>query len=70
VKLSNLLEALKPVRDGRSEVRDPDIDIGSIHYRAQEVKPGGLFVAVAGHVADGHDFIDEALARGASAIVA
>jgi len=71
VKLSNLLEALKPVvRDGRSEVRDPDIDIGSIHYRAQEVKPGGLFVAVPGHVADGHDFIDEALARGASAIVA
>ena len=47
----------------------PDPEIGSIHYRAQDVEPGGLFVAIKGLVADGHDFIDEALARGASAIV-
>ncbi|MCG2829723.1 MAG: UDP-N-acetylmuramoyl-L-alanyl-D-glutamate--2,6-diaminopimelate ligase [Desulfobacteraceae bacterium] len=47
----------------------PDYEIGSIHYRAQEVKPNGLFVAVKGFKADGHDFIDEALARGASIIV-
>ncbi|MBU4414933.1 MAG: UDP-N-acetylmuramoyl-L-alanyl-D-glutamate--2,6-diaminopimelate ligase, partial [Proteobacteria bacterium] len=47
----------------------PDYEIGSIHYRAQEVKRNGLFVAVNGFKADGHDFIDEALTRGASAIV-
>ena len=47
----------------------PDYEIGSIHYRAQEVKHNGLFVAVKGFKADGHDFIDEALIRGASAIV-
>ena len=47
----------------------PDYEIGSIHYRAQEVKHNGLFVAVKGFKADGHDFIDEALTRGASAIV-
>ncbi len=47
----------------------PDPEIGSIHYRAQDVQPGGLFVAIPGLVADGHDFIHEALARGASAIV-
>jgi len=47
----------------------PDPEIGSIHYRAQDVQPGGLFVAIPGLVADGHDFINEALARGASAIV-
>jgi len=46
-----------------------DPEIGSIHYRAQDVEPGGLFVAIQGLSADGHDFIDEALARGASAIV-
>ncbi len=46
-----------------------DLEIGSIHYRAQDVKPGGMFVAIHGFLADGHDFIDEALARGASAIV-
>lgn len=47
----------------------PDPEIGSIHYRAQDVMPGGLFVAVEGLAADGHDFIDEALTRGASAII-
>jgi MurE/MurF fusion protein len=47
----------------------PDPEISSIHYRAQEVQPGGLFVAIKGTVADGHDFIHEAINRGASAIV-
>jgi MurE/MurF fusion protein len=47
----------------------PDPEIGSIHYRAQDVQPGGLFVAIKGLTADGHDFIDEALTRGASAVV-
>ncbi|UCD32958.1 MAG: UDP-N-acetylmuramoyl-L-alanyl-D-glutamate--2,6-diaminopimelate ligase, partial [Desulfobacterales bacterium] len=47
----------------------PDPEIVSIHYRSQDVKPGGLFVAIQGLAADGHDFIDEALNRGASAVV-
>ena len=47
----------------------PDPEIGSIHYRAQDVQPGGVFIAIKGLVADGHDFIDEAIKRGASAIV-
>jgi UDP-N-acetylmuramoyl-L-alanyl-D-glutamate--2,6-diaminopimelate ligase/murE/murF fusion protein len=46
-----------------------DPDIGSIHYKAQDVKPSGLFVAIPGHRADGHDFIDMAIDKGASAIV-
>jgi murE/murF fusion protein len=46
-----------------------DPEIGSVHYRAQDVQPGGLFVAIKGLAADGHDFIDEAQARGASVIV-
>ena len=40
----------------------PDPEISSVHYRAQDVKPGGMFVAIKGIAADGHDFIDEALA--------
>jgi UDP-N-acetylmuramoyl-L-alanyl-D-glutamate--2,6-diaminopimelate ligase len=46
------------------------VDIKSIHYRAQDIKPGGLFVAIPGHAVDGHDYIDEALDRGASVILA
>ena len=40
-----------------------DPEIASIHYRAQEVQPGGLFVAIPGMVADGHDYVDIHLAR-------
>ncbi|CAB1064657.1 UDP-N-acetylmuramoyl-dipeptide--2,6-diaminopimelate ligase (EC [Olavius sp. associated proteobacterium Delta 1] len=47
----------------------PDISINSIHYRAQEVRPAGLFVAIEGQTADGHDYIDQALENGAVAIV-
>ncbi|MBW2620222.1 MAG: UDP-N-acetylmuramoyl-L-alanyl-D-glutamate--2,6-diaminopimelate ligase [Deltaproteobacteria bacterium] len=75
MKLSNLLKTITPVSfygtdpDAGQFSLSPDPEIGSIHYRAQDVKPGGLFVAIKGFAADGHDFIDEALARGASAIV-
>ena len=47
----------------------PDPEFGSIHHRAQDVRPGGLFVAIEGLAADGHDFIDEAIKRGACAVV-
>ncbi len=50
-------------------VLSPDPEIISIHYRAQDVEPGGLFVAIPGLVADGHEFIDEALTRGASVLI-
>ncbi len=46
------------------------IDITSINSRAQEVEPGGLFLAVKGYSADGHDYIDQAIANGAIAVIA
>jgi len=73
MKLSRLIEGLtdpggQPL--GGHDGIEPDREIGSIHYRAQDVRPGGLFVAIPGLVADGHDFIGTALSRGAAAIVA
>ncbi|MBI9084806.1 MAG: UDP-N-acetylmuramoyl-L-alanyl-D-glutamate--2,6-diaminopimelate ligase [Desulfobacterales bacterium] len=64
MKLSQLLNAIDAVPPNRC-----DPEIGSIHYHAQQVQPQGLFVAVCGLAADGHDFIDQALDRGAAAIV-
>jgi UDP-N-acetylmuramoyl-L-alanyl-D-glutamate--2,6-diaminopimelate ligase/murE/murF fusion protein len=70
VKLSDLIKAVTPVSIDRREVGDrTDPQIGSIHYRAQDVQPGGLFFAIAGLAADGHDFIDAAIKRGAVAVV-
>jgi UDP-N-acetylmuramoyl-L-alanyl-D-glutamate--2,6-diaminopimelate ligase len=76
VKLSTLLAAVAEtgdtglngaVRQDGSEGLDPDI--GSLHYRSREVLPGGLFVAIPGHSVDGHDFIEDALVRGAAAVI-
>ncbi len=47
----------------------PDADIEGLAYDSRRVGPGYLFVAVRGYKLDGHDFIGDALARGASALV-
>jgi len=67
MKLSELIKTVPIRRISGADGRYPEI--GSIHYRAQDVRPGGLFVAIPGHSADGHDFIDLALSRGAAAVM-
>ncbi|NVM23252.1 MAG: UDP-N-acetylmuramoyl-L-alanyl-D-glutamate--2,6-diaminopimelate ligase, partial [Desulfobacterales bacterium] len=44
--------------------------INSVHYDSRAVRPGGLFVAVKGLKSDGYAYIDEAVERGAVAVVA
>jgi len=68
VKLSHLIHAGASVPTP-SEGLQTDPDIRAIHYRSQEVQPGGLFVAIPGLTADGHKFVDEAVSRGAVAAV-
>lgn len=64
MKLSDLIKDNPAISASVAETA-----IRSIHYRAQDVQPNGVFVAVKGFAADGHDFIAEAAARGAAAIV-
>ena len=45
------------------------IDIGGITSDSRKVKPGDLFVALSGSKADGISFIDDAVSRGAAAVV-
>jgi len=72
LKLSELIAEL-PLRvapalnPGGSRV-DPQVE--SLHIRAQNMQPGGLFIAIRGFAADGHDFVQTALERGAVAVVA
>ena len=81
MKLSTLLSQTKVLNVGPTDAdgkaapaggdflsgRDPEVN--SIHYRSDEVRPGGLFVAVSGFSVDGHDFIDEAIENGAAVIL-
>jgi UDP-N-acetylmuramoyl-L-alanyl-D-glutamate--2,6-diaminopimelate ligase len=47
----------------------PDRRITSLCYDSREASPGSLFVAIRGNVVDGHGFIEQAIERGAIAIV-
>lgn len=47
--------------------RDPDITL--VTEDSRKVRPGAMFVAVIGTARDGHDFVRDALDRGAAAVV-
>lgn len=79
MKLSLLLKALTPGEIVRPAAVDKsqrgpvysndDPEIHSLHYRDHDVGPAGLFVAIPGLKADGHDYINSALDRGAAAVL-
>jgi len=65
MKLETLLQSIEAL-----EVEGPrDIEIEGIAYDSRRVVPGGLFVAVRGHRADGAQYVTEALSNGAVAVV-
>lgn len=48
---------------------DLDQEVGGLCYDSRRVGPGRIFFAIPGEKADGHDFIAEAVRRGAAAVV-
>jgi UDP-N-acetylmuramoyl-tripeptide--D-alanyl-D-alanine ligase len=48
---------------------DPASEVGSYHTDSRSVAPGGLFFALRGAEMDGHEFVQDAAARGAVAAV-
>ncbi|MRH42162.1 UDP-N-acetylmuramoyl-L-alanyl-D-glutamate--2,6-diaminopimelate ligase [Aquibacillus halophilus] len=46
-----------------------DIEITGIEMDSRKVKRGNLFVCIAGFTVDGHDYVNDAIERGASAII-
>ena len=61
-----LLELLENVP---YELIGDDVLIEDITYDSRLVRPGSLFIAVKGFKVDGHDFVMEAVAKGAAAVV-
>ena len=66
MQLKTLLASL-PVRE---IVGPTDRAVESIAYDSRRVQRNGLFVALRGEKSDGHDFIGQAIDKGASVIVA
>ena len=48
---------------------DSDVEIKSVEINSKNCKEGDIFVCVSGATADRHDFIDDAISNGASAVV-
>lgn len=65
MKLKDILAEV-PHRGVKDEA-DPEIT--AVTYDSRQVKPGSLFVAIRGLRLDGHDYLADALARGAAAVI-
>ena len=65
MKLNELLVNVKPTK----VVGDAEIEIQGINIDSRKIEKGHLFVAMKGTQTDGHQYIDKAIALGASAIL-
>ena len=65
MKLSELITNL----DAKEIIGDLNLNIKGIYHNSREIKRGFLFVCIKGFTSDGHNFIDEAINRGAVALV-
>ncbi|OGC77849.1 MAG: UDP-N-acetylmuramoyl-L-alanyl-D-glutamate--2,6-diaminopimelate ligase [candidate division Zixibacteria bacterium RBG_16_50_21] len=64
------LDRLLPALSYKSISGNTKTDIREIQYDSRLVQPGDIFVAVRGFQTDGHNFIEQAVKRGAVVVVA
>ncbi|HEY5684523.1 MAG TPA: UDP-N-acetylmuramoyl-L-alanyl-D-glutamate--2,6-diaminopimelate ligase [Acidimicrobiia bacterium] len=62
------LDALAALVGGRV-IGDPGLIVGDVTHDSRQAGPGSAFVAIRGYSVDGHDFVNAAVERGASALV-
>ena len=65
VQLSQIAQELA----GVSNVLGPDAWVSDVTHDSRQIREGSLFVAIRGAQADGHDFIDMAVEKGAAGIL-
>lgn len=63
-----LHELLRPLADSRV-IGSADIDISDVVYDSRKAENGAVFFCIRGIEADGHDYADAAVKRGAKAVV-
>jgi UDP-N-acetylmuramoyl-L-alanyl-D-glutamate--2,6-diaminopimelate ligase len=69
MRFSELLSALPRELAPRERIGTGDPVVRGIRYDSREVAPGDCFVALRGGLADGHDYLQQAIALGAVALV-
>ncbi|MBW1803191.1 MAG: UDP-N-acetylmuramoyl-L-alanyl-D-glutamate--2,6-diaminopimelate ligase, partial [Deltaproteobacteria bacterium] len=66
MKLKDLIEGISDYE----VIGGPEKDINALTYDSRHVHPGDLFVALRGNKLDGHDYLQDAVQRGAAALLA
>ncbi len=64
-----LTDLLANSRTACSLLGSSDLEISGLAYNSKSVEPGNLFVAIRGFVHDGHGYAEEAVRRGAVAVL-
>lgn len=64
-----LLQYLLEDFEEKEIIGNSDVKINKIEYDSKKIESGDLFVAISGLKEDGHDYIEEAIKKGASSIV-
>ena len=67
MRLKELLKDIPMKNRNRDEI--PDIDILGIADNSNDVRPGYIFIAIREYTTDGHDYILDALHKGATVII-
>jgi len=67
MQLADLITFSKQIQIDPANI--PDVDIRGIQFDSRKVEAGDLFVALEGGSFDGHAFIDQAVEKGAAAVV-
>lgn len=65
MKLRDLLKGIQTI----SVKGDLDIEISGVVYDSRKTRKGCLFICVSGFTQDGHSYIDDALRKGAAAVM-
>ena len=65
MKLNELLKNVKPL----DIIGPTDIEIVGLDIDSRQIQSGFLFIAIRGTQADGHQYIDKAIAQGALAVL-
>lgn len=67
MKLIDLLKSVNHEQHGSCDYAS--VDITSVQFDSRKVEKGSMFIAITGTLTDGHNYIDSACEKGASAIV-
>lgn len=68
--MSKRLKDILATTDVISIVGQYDVEIQNLAFDSRKVSDGDVFIAISGTQADGHQFVDQAIAQGAVAVVA